>query len=133
MALLVSCYRAEEVNGEKRQFFSFPYAIAPVKISVFPLMKNKPEIVAKAREIFTSLLSRYNVDYDSAGAIGRRYRRADEAGTPFCVTVDFDTIEDGTVTVRYRDTMDQIRISISDLDAFFFEEFNKPSEHAFSW
>jgi glycyl-tRNA synthetase len=133
LAVLVSCYRAEVVNGEKRQYFSFPLAIAPVKIAIFPLLKNKPDIVSKARNIFDNLLGRYNVEYDSAGAIGRRYRRADEAGTPFCVTIDFDSLEKNTVTVRYRDSMKQITIEISELDAFFSREFGAAAPNVFSW
>lgn len=123
----------DEVNGEKRQYFSFPYAIAPVKVAVFPLLKSKPELVSKARKIFDSMLPLYNVDYDSAGAIGRRYRRADEAGTPFCVTVDFDTLENDTVTVRYRDSMEQVRVNVADLNEYLNKELHRPYVHAFSW
>ena len=135
LAILVSCYRVEDVNGEKRQYFAFPYAIAPVKISIFPLMKNKSEITSKAKSVFNNLLKngRYNVEYDSAGAIGRRYRRADEAGTPFCITIDFDSVEKDTVTVRYRDSMKQITLLTGELETFFFREFSAPEPNSFSW
>ncbi|MEK7627110.1 MAG: His/Gly/Thr/Pro-type tRNA ligase C-terminal domain-containing protein, partial [Patescibacteria group bacterium] len=92
--------------------------IAPVKAAVFPLVKNKPEIVKKAREIYESLKKYWFVQYDETGAIGRRYRRQDEIGTPFCVTIDFDTLENETVTVRDRDTMEQNRIKISEIKEF---------------
>ena len=92
--------------------------IAPVKAAVFPLVKNKPEIVKKAREIYENLKKYWFVQYDETGAIGRRYRRQDEIGTPFCVTVDFDTLENETVTVRHRDTMEQERIKIAEIEEF---------------
>jgi len=80
-------------------------------------VKNRPELYAKAREIFAGLQRRWNCFWDESGAIGRRYRRMDEAGTPFCVTIDFQTIEDGTVTLRDRDTMQQERIDLTALTA----------------
>ena len=97
--------------------------MAPVKCGIFPLLKNKPALVEKAKAIAASLRPHMMVFYDEAGAIGRRYRRQDEIGTPFCVTVDFDTIgENGpekadTVTLRHRDSMEQERIAISELRA----------------
>ncbi|MFM8230322.1 MAG: His/Gly/Thr/Pro-type tRNA ligase C-terminal domain-containing protein, partial [Chthoniobacterales bacterium] len=97
--------------------------MAPVKCGVFPLLKNKPALVEKAKSIAAALRPHMMVFYDEAGAIGRRYRRQDEIGTPFCVTVDFDTIgENGpklaeTVTLRHRDSMEQERIAISELRA----------------
>eukprot|EP00617_Octactis_speculum_P007087 CAMPEP_0185774146 /NCGR_PEP_ID=MMETSP1174-20130828/76888_1 /TAXON_ID=35687 /ORGANISM="Dictyocha speculum, Strain CCMP1381" /LENGTH=519 /DNA_ID=CAMNT_0028461167 /DNA_START=69 /DNA_END=1628 /DNA_ORIENTATION=+ len=115
LALLSSAYAVDEIGGEKRNVLRFHPSVAPIKVAVFPLVKNKPEIVAKARDIFTNLQKRYNVVWDTSGAIGRRYRRMDEAGTPFCVTVDFDSVEDDTVTVRDRDTTEQTRIPISEL------------------
>jgi glycyl-tRNA synthetase len=104
--------------------------MAPVKCGVFPLLKNKPALVEKAKSIAASLRPLMNVFYDEAGAIGRRYRRQDEAGTPFCVTVDFDTIgENGpekadTVTLRHRDSMQQERIAVGDLKAFLLEKIS---------
>ena len=101
--------------------------VAPVKCAVFPLLKNKPELVAQAREIVQSLRRHMNIFYDESGAIGRRYRRQDEAGTPFCVTVDFDTVGEngpekaGTVTLRHRDSMRQERIAIADLKTWLLD------------
>lgn len=115
LALLTSAYAEDEIGGDKRTLLKFHPSIAPIKVAVFPLVKNKEDIVGKAREIYNKLQRRYNVAWDTAGAIGRRYRRMDEAGTPFCVTVDFDTLEDGTVTLRDRDTTEQTRVPIDDL------------------
>lgn len=122
LALIVSAYREEEVDGEKRTVLGFHPAVAPVKVSVFPLVNNKPELSAKARSVFERLQMRYAVEYDTSGAIGRRYRRADEAGTPFCITVDFETLEDDSVTVRERDSMVQTRMKVDDLFPFFAKE-----------
>ena len=88
-----------------------------------PLLKNKPELVSKAREIFVSLKKEFgNVAYDDNGNIGKRYRRQDEIGTPFCIVVDFETLEDGEVTVRDRDTGSQERIKIEDIKSFLQEK-----------
>jgi len=103
---------------EARTVMRFAPSVAPIKVAVFPLLKNKPELVAKAEEIFKGLRKRFAAFYDETGAIGRRYRRQDEAGTPFGVTVDFDTLQDGTVTLRDRDTMKQIRLPAGELTAF---------------
>ena len=102
---------------EARTVMRFAPRVAPIKVAVFPLLKNKPELVGKAREVFDSLQSCWPCFYDQTGAIGRRYRRQDEVGTPFCVTIDFDTLEDDTVTLRERDSMTQERIAIKDLIA----------------
>ena len=118
LALLCSAYTVEEVQGETRNVLKFHPRIAPIKAAVFPLLKNKREIVAMARRIYRDLRRRHHVFYDQAGAIGRRYRRMDEAGTPFCITVDFDSLEDGTVTVRDRDSMEQIRIPQAEVGGF---------------
>ena len=91
--------------------------LAPVKVAVLPLSK-KPELAEPAQEIAAQLRQLWNVEYDTSGAIGRRYRRQDEIGTPFCVTVDFDTLEDNAVTVRERDTMEQERVKIEDLQDY---------------
>jgi glycyl-tRNA synthetase len=98
-----------------RTILRFAPNIAPIKIAFFPLVKNKPELYAKAREIFSGFQRRWNCFWDESGAIGRRYRRMDEAGTPFCVTVDFQTLDDGTVTLRDRDTMKQERLTVAAL------------------
>ena len=100
---------------ELRTVLRFSPRVAPVKAAVFPLLKNKPELVAKAREIFDSLRQCWPCEYDQAGAIGRRYRRQDEIGTPYCITVDFDSLKDDTVTLRERDSMKQQRISIREI------------------
>jgi glycyl-tRNA synthetase len=102
---------------EARTVMRFAPRVAPIKVAVFPLLKNKPELVGKAREVFESLQRCWPCFYDQIGAIGRRYRRQDEVGTPFCVTIDFDTLEDDTVTLRERDSMQQERIAIKDLIA----------------
>jgi glycyl-tRNA synthetase len=100
---------------EPRTVMAFAPAIAPIQVAVFPLLKNKPELVAKAREVFGVVQRRWSSFWDQTGAIGRRYRRQDEIGTPFGVTIDFQTLEDQTVTLRDRDTMKQIRLAIADL------------------
>jgi len=116
LALICSAYAEDEVNGEKRNFLKFHPKIAPVKVSVLPLLKNKEPLVSVARELYDQLKMRWNVSWDATGAVGRRYRRADEVGTPFCITVDFETIEDDAgVTIRDRDTTEQIRLPIDEV------------------
>lgn len=117
MAVLSASYREDEVNGEKRIFLKFPDHLAPVKYCVSPLLKNKPELVAKAREVYDMLKKKHgNVMWDDNGNIGKRYRRQDEIGTPYCVVIDFETIEsDGLVSVRDRDTTEQKRVSANEL------------------
>lgn len=116
LAVICSAYAEDEVGGEKRNFLKFSPRIAPIKAAVLPLLKNKEQLTSVAREIFEELQKRYNVMYDAAGAIGRRYRRADEVGIPFCITVDFETIEDNAgVTIRDRDTTEQIRLPVDEL------------------
>ena len=125
LAIMTSAYKEEVVEGdEKRTVLQFHPAIAPIKASVFPLVNNKPELTEKARAIYKSLQNRYMCEYDTSGAIGRRYRRADESGTPFCVTVDFETIENDTVTLRYRDTMKQIRVKSDELISILSKEID---------
>ena len=116
MAVLSTAYTEDEVNGEKRIFLKFPENLAPIKYAVSPLLKNKPELVAKAREVYAILKKKYGaVMWDDNGNIGKRYRRQDEIGTPYCVVIDFDTLENDTVTIRDRDTTEQKRVAISDL------------------
>ena len=114
MAVLSSAYREDEQNGSKRVYLALPEHLAPVKFAVSPLLKNKPELVEKAREIYASLSKKNpgRVMWDDNGNIGKRYRRQDEIGTPHCVVVDFQTLEDDTVTVRERDTTEQKRVNI---------------------
>ena len=116
LAMVCSAYAEDEIGGEKRNFLKFHPKVAPIKASILPLLKNKEELVGVAREIYDKLRQRWNVQWDAAGAIGRRYRRADEVGTPFCITIDFDTIEkDNCVTIRDRDTTEQVRIPIDEV------------------
>lgn len=114
MAVLTSAYREDEQKGEKRVYLALPEHLAPVRYAVSPLLKNKPELVASAREVYKKLSQRYpgRVMWDDNGNIGKRYRRQDEIGTPECVVIDFQTLEDDTVTVRSRDTTEQKRESI---------------------
>jgi glycyl-tRNA synthetase len=128
LAALCAAYAEEDVkdekgNVEKRTVLRFSPRLAPIKVAVLPLMKNKPEIVAVAEKLYRQLKRRWNVFYDESGAIGRRYRRQDEIGTPWCVTIDFETIEkDGTFTLRERDTMQQKRINEAELFALLEEK-----------
>ena len=117
MAVLSSAYREDEQNGSKRVYLALPEHLAPVKFAVSPLLKNKPELVEKARELYANLSKKNpgRVMWDDNGNIGKRYRRQDEIGTPHCVVIDFQTLEDDTVTVRERDTTEQRRVSINEL------------------
>jgi len=115
---LDKAYTEEAVNGETRVVMKFDKRLAPIKAAIFPLLKNKPELVAKAREIYETLRESFMCEFDDSGNIGKRYRRQDEIGTPYCVTVDFDSLEKGDVTVRDRDTMEQERIKIENLPAY---------------
>jgi glycyl-tRNA synthetase len=124
LTALVAAYNEEGEGDNIRTVLKFPYKIAPIKMAVFPLLKNKPELVKKAKEVFANLSKNYMCEFDDNGNIGKRYRRQDEIGTPFCVTIDFDTLEkDESVTVRDRDTMEQERIKISELESYFQEKF----------
>ena len=112
------CSSDLSINGEERVVLKLDPAIAPYRVAVSPLLKNKPELVEKAREVYRELKARYgNVAWDDNGNIGKRYRRQDEIGTPFCVTVDFQSLEDGSVTLRNRDTTEQARHSIAEIIA----------------
>ncbi|MGB0408741.1 MAG: glycine--tRNA ligase [Opitutales bacterium] len=128
LAVLTAAYCEDEVpndkgKAEKRTLLKFSPKIAPYKAAIFPLLKNKPELVERANALYRKLQKRWNVFYDASGAIGRRYRRQDEIGTPFGITIDFDTIEkDGTVTLRDRDTTEQRRVTEDELIAFLEEQ-----------
>ncbi len=116
LAVLSDAYREDEMNGEVRTYLAFKKEVAPVKAAVFPLLKNKPELVGKARTVYATLKKEIpQIMWDDNGNIGKRYRRQDEIGTPYCITVDFDTLEDETVTVRDRDTGEQKRVPIAEL------------------
>lgn len=116
LAVLASAYREDDLGGETRAILMLPPAIAPIKAMVSPLLKNKPELVEKAREVRAVLQKVHPaIAWDDNGNIGKRYRRQDEIGTPFCITVDFDTLTDGTVTLRHRDSGEQERLSVEDV------------------
>ncbi len=121
LAILTSAYTEDDLGGETRSYLKLPKEIAPIRAAVFPLLKNKPELVEKAREVYKMLKSEFgNIEFDDNGNIGKRYRRQDEVGTPYCITIDFDTLGEtkeleGTVTVRNRDTGEQSRVKIEDL------------------
>jgi glycyl-tRNA synthetase len=116
MAVLTSAYHEEEVDGEKRVVLKLKPELAPYRFVVSPLLRNKEELASKAKEVYSSLKKKYgNVLWDDNGNIGKRYRRADEIGVPKCIVIDFQTLEDGTVTVRDRDTMEQARVKIEEL------------------
>jgi glycyl-tRNA synthetase len=120
LAFLLSAYAEEEVRGETRVVLRLDPRLAPIKVAVLPLSKNE-KLSPVAREVATLLRGPFQIDYDEAGAIGRRYRRHDEIGTPYCVTVDFESLDDGAVTVRERDSMEQKRIAIEELTSYLGE------------
>jgi len=115
LAVLLESYKEEEVEGNTRIVAKFPRWMAPIKAAVFPLLGNDEKLVEKAKKISEELGAHYLVRYDDGGAIGRRYRRHDEIGTPLCITIDHDTLSDDTVTVRDRDSMGQIRIGAGEV------------------
>ena len=120
LAFLCNSYDEEEIaEGDTRTVLHLHPALAPYKVAVLPLSKKLSE---KAEEVYTQLSKKFMCEYDETGSIGKRYRREDEIGTPYCVTVDFDTLEDNTVTVRDRDTMEQVRVNINDLEKWIEEK-----------
>ncbi len=116
LALLTTGF--EEDTDNERTVLKLSSKVSPYHLAIFPLVKNKPELVEKAREVYQSLKVNYDVDFDSRGNIGKRYLAQDEIGTPFCVTIDYETLENNTVTIRNRDTKEQKRISISEIVNF---------------
>ena len=128
LAILDSAFTEDELGGEPRTYLKLSSKIAPVKAAVFPLLKNKPELVEKAREVYKMLKKEIpQVVWDDNGNIGKRYRRQDEIGTPFCITIDFDTLGEkpelkDTVTLRHRDTGEQERLLLSELANFISEK-----------
>ncbi len=125
LAFLLDAFRVEEAPSakggtEKRTYLALDPRLAPIKVAVLPLSRNE-RLVPAAREVFDLVKGAWMCDFDDAGSIGRRYRRQDEVGTPFCATVDFDTLEDRAVTVRARDTMTQERLPIAGLEAHLRE------------
>lgn len=116
LAILSESYKEDELGGEARSYLALPKKLAPVQVAVFPLLKNKPELISKAEQVFSIIKKEIpSAQFDDNGNIGKRYRRQDEIGTPYCVTIDFDTLENDTVTLRYRDTGKQDRVAISEL------------------
>ena len=126
LALLCEAYEEQKLTDEKgkedvRTVLHFHPKVAPVKVAIFPLIKKDPDQDRIAREIFKKLQKKVNCQWDVSGAIGRRYRRQDEAGTPWCITVDAQTVQDGTFTVRERDSMKQKRMSYAEFLGMMYE------------
>jgi glycyl-tRNA synthetase len=129
MAFLVDAYSEDEAPNtkggvDKRTVLRLDPRLAPVKAAVLPLSRNE-DLSPKARDLGAQLRKHWNIEFDDAGAIGRRYRRQDEIGTPFCITVDFETLEDHAVTIRERDTMTQERVSLDKVQGYLFERLFK--------
>jgi glycyl-tRNA synthetase len=120
LAVMTEFYDEDNLGGETRTVLRLPFALAPIKVAVFPLLRNRPELVAKAEEVFALVSKHVRAEFDDNGNVGKRYRRQDEIGTPYCVTIDFDTLGENpdlldTVTIRHRDTGEQERVAIADL------------------
>jgi glycyl-tRNA synthetase len=126
LAFLLAAYDEEEVRGEKRVLLRLDRRLAPIKVAVLPLSRNE-RLNPVAEEVAAILRPHFMIDVDTAGSIGRRYRRQDEVGTPLCVTVDFDTLDDRAVTVRDRDSMVQERVSLDRLLDYLRERLETPS------
>ena len=124
MAFLLAAYDEEEVRGETRTVLRLHPRLAPYKVAVLPLSK-KPELTEPARAVLRQLQPHFMCDYDETQAIGRRYRRQDELGTPFCVTFDFESLDDQAVTVRERDSMEQERVPVAELIGYLAERINR--------
>ncbi|MBI4974373.1 MAG: glycine--tRNA ligase, partial [Candidatus Omnitrophica bacterium] len=122
LAFLVDSYREEEVKGEKRVSLALHKSLAPIKVAILPLLKARPEIVKLAKEIASDLRRNFKVMYDDTASIGRLYRRQDEIGTPYCITVDVDSLSDNKVTVRDRDSMKQERVGIAKIKEYLSEK-----------
>ncbi|MFA5791932.1 MAG: glycine--tRNA ligase [Candidatus Paceibacterota bacterium] len=122
LTFISEAYTEEEFGGETRTVLKLSPSLSPIKVAVFPLLKNKPELVTKARQVYEMLRDDVRTEWDDNGNIGKRYRRQDEIGTPFCIVIDFDTLTDDAVTVRDRDTGEQERIKIADLKNYIKEK-----------
>jgi glycyl-tRNA synthetase len=128
LAVLSQAYCEDELAGEKRIFLKLAPSVAPIKVAIFPLLKNKEAITSKAQDIYKVLKKEFGaVEYDASGSIGKRYRRQDEIGTPFCVTIDFDTIEKNgsPVTVRDRDTGEQQKVELEELSSYLAQKLGR--------
>lgn len=124
--LLLDAYQEEKLeNGETRTVLKIHPQIAAYKMCIIPLASNKPELIDKAEQIYSKLYSKYSIDFDDSSNIGKKYRRQDEIGTPWCLVVDYQTLEDQTVSIRDRDTMKQIRLKIDEVDNWLYKELNK--------
>jgi glycyl-tRNA synthetase len=124
LAVLCDAYTEEKIGEDSRVVMKFPNKLAPIKAAVFPLLKNKPELVNKAKEVFDALKGDFMCEFDDNGNIGKRYRRQDEIGTPYCITVDFESLDNDDVTVRDRDTMEQKRIMVGELKDYLKEKLS---------
>jgi glycyl-tRNA synthetase len=122
LSLICDAYEEDEINNDLRVVLRLSPKVAPIKIAILPLLSNREKLIKKAREVYEYLKNYYVVYYDENGSIGKRYRRQDEIGTPFCLTVDFQSLEDNTFTVRDRDTTQQIRIHFQDLLNYFKDQ-----------
>lgn len=124
LAILTESYQEEMVNNEKRVFLKIKPALSPYKVAVFPLVANKANLVKKAKSVFDFLKPEFMTMWDDIGNIGKRYRRQDEIGTPWCITIDYQTLEDDTVTIRDRDTMKQERVKVEEIKSWIREHLN---------
>jgi glycyl-tRNA synthetase len=124
LALLFEFYDEDVVDQEERRLFRFPSFLSPIEVAVFPLLGNRENLVNKAKEVYKLVKENFVSFYDESGSIGRRYRRQDEIGTPFCLTIDFQTLEDNTLTIRDRDTTKQERIKIEEVKDYLKEKLN---------
>lgn len=123
LTVLIDAYNQEVLeDGSERVVMKFKPSLAPVQVAVFPLLKNKEELIKKAKGVHQGLKTHFRTEWDDHGNVGKRYRRQDEIGTPYCVTIDFDTLEDDSVTIRNRDTMKQERVKIDDLKRYLDEK-----------
>ncbi|KKQ31692.1 MAG: Glycyl-tRNA synthetase [Candidatus Shapirobacteria bacterium GW2011_GWE1_38_10] len=123
--LLLDAYQEQKLdNGETRTYLKINPKVSAYKLAIFPLASNKPELVTAANKLFTHLSSKYSVDFDDSSNIGKKYRRQDEIGTPWCAVVDYQTLEDNTVTIRDRDTMSQVRVKIDEIDTWLQKKLN---------
>ncbi|MEM4263911.1 MAG: His/Gly/Thr/Pro-type tRNA ligase C-terminal domain-containing protein, partial [Candidatus Woesearchaeota archaeon] len=120
-AVLEHAYKEEEKKGEKRILLSLKPQLAPLDAAVFPLLSNKPELIAKAKEIYSLLKPCYAIAYDESGSVGKRYARMDEIGCPFCLTIDFDSLKNDDVTIRDRDSTEQKRVKVKELCNVLFQ------------
>jgi len=123
LMFMLDAYHEEDVEGENRVVLKLPKALSSYKMAILPLFK-KESLVKKSKEVFDFLKDNFMAEYDETGSIGKRYRRQDEIGTPYCVTIDYETIDDKAVTVRDRDTMKQERIKIKDLKEYFLKIYS---------